>query len=432
MKYIYFTLFFLGIIIVLANSSQHPTNPNGGFTSAPLDGTCNECHRNPNNNLSGSFSIEGIPEITFTEESYEIKVVIDNPEFDAARAGFQLVGLESDLSNAGTWSTEDPEVIIKTARQRNYAGHAPARTFNDEGIAEWIVKWTPGTNDNGMNTIYGSGMIGSGTSGNSNDRAIYRQWNTTTYLPQDTLIAEIFMDRPISNCRSTSDGKISVDIQGGVPPFNYIWTTSDTTSFLDSISNGFYSVTIVDSVENITFADFLLEDNGVISIDTLITSGLTSQGVDDGSIKIEYSGGVDPVSVEWLNVETGNSIGAGDSIGNLAQGQYYALLTDKVGCTIISDTIMIQFNSSTEDNLLLDFNVYPNPAVDQIYIDYQESVKLKIEIYNLKGERVFLEFTNDSSTYLNFNLNPGMYFIKLSEQQPNTSSFQVQKLIITN
>ena len=54
------------MVILLSNSSQHPTNPNGGYTSAPLDGTCNECHRNTNNNLSGTSSIRGLPDISFT------------------------------------------------------------------------------------------------------------------------------------------------------------------------------------------------------------------------------------------------------------------------------------------------------------------------------------------------------------------------------
>ena len=430
MKYFYYLLTIMVMVLLLSNSAQHPTNPNGGFTSAPLDGTCNECHRNPNNNLSGSFSIEGLPEITFTETTYQIMVLIDNPDNDAVRAGFQLVGLESDLSNAGDWNSEDENVLIKRARQRNYIGHSPAKSFNEDRIAEWIIQWTPGTNDNGMNTIYGAGLIGSGTAGNSNDRAIFRQWNTTTYLPQDTLIGDINVERPISNCRGSKDGRLGVSIDGGIPPYNYTWNNGDTTSYLDSIGEGYYSITITDSIGNLTISERQLNITDPLIIDSLETTGITNQANPNGSIQISYKGGMAPYEVNWYNLELSEIIGTGDSTTDLTQGRYYAIVTDAVNCSVVSDTVLIQFNSSSKI-ILKDYPIlYPNPSRGDFSINPNGLNIVGIELYDSRGNKINSQQFDPNKSTFRTDLAKGIYFVRMTIDNAGIPISLVNKLVI--
>lgn len=143
MKNIY--LLFTSIIVVilfLASSSSHPTDPNGGFTGAPLDGVCTQCHGSVNNNLSGSFEIIGIPEVAIRGIVYPIGITVTNPEMDASRAGFQLLAIEADLSNAGTLEPLGDKIIRKQAKGRTYIGHSPAVNFDDLNRADWSGQWT--------------------------------------------------------------------------------------------------------------------------------------------------------------------------------------------------------------------------------------------------------------------------------------------------
>ena len=45
----------------------------------------------------------------------------------------------------------------------------------------------------------------------------------------------------------TSNGSIQAIIDGDTGPYNYIWSTGDTTSFLENVDTGFYSLLITDS-----------------------------------------------------------------------------------------------------------------------------------------------------------------------------------------
>ncbi|NNF33033.1 MAG: T9SS type A sorting domain-containing protein [Saprospiraceae bacterium] len=419
MKYSYLFLILTATILLLGNSSQHPTTPNGGYTRAPLDGACTECHRNANNNLSGSFEVIGIPEITIAGQSYELSVLIKNPENDAVRAGFQLVGLESDLSNAGEWRSEDEKTLIKRARQRNYIGHSPAKEFDNDRITEWIVEWTPGNNDDGDNTIYGAAMIGNGADGNQGDRSIFRLWNTTTYLPEDTLIVDIKIDRPISLCRDTMDGLLSVKIQGGIPPYGYVWSTSDTTSILDSLSQGAYAVTITDSIGQISISEVELPTPAPLEITSINVSDVTNMSMVDGKIEVFPTGGNDPYKIMWFNVDSIESIGTGPSISNLDQGLYYALIEDFTGCSISSDTVTILLNTSVEeiDQTQNSAKIYPNPATDYIIIENDYLID-QVKIYDRTGKLVTTKRPVEYRTKLNLDLKDGVYFVSITTRSP--------------
>lgn len=430
MKYLYRCLFILVCIFLLGNSSQHPTNPNGGYTRAPLDSACTECHRNANNNLSGSFEIEGIPEITIAGQSYEFNVEITNPESDAIRAGFQLVSLESDLTNAGEWESEDDKVLIKRARQRNYIGHSPAKEFNKNRIVEWILQWTPGPNDNGKNTIYGAAMIGNGKDGNNGDRAIFRQWSTTTFLPVDTMITEIKISRLISLCRDSMDGQLIVDIKGGISPYSYQWSTSDTTTILDSLSQGVYTVTITDSIGQISISEIELPDPTPLEISDINVSDVSNMAMPDGRIEVIPTGGNSPYNIRWFSIDSTETIGSGTVISHLDQGSYYSVVEDVTGCSISSDTVTIFLNTSVVEGILHSTLIYPNPASDYLMIEDDHIID-QVNIYDRTGKMVMTRKPNEYNPKLSLNLNNGVYFISIITRSP-TVRITSQPIVIVH
>ena len=46
--------------LLIAFSGSHPTSSSGGYTSAPGDGVCSQCHTDNNTSLDGDFTVTGI------------------------------------------------------------------------------------------------------------------------------------------------------------------------------------------------------------------------------------------------------------------------------------------------------------------------------------------------------------------------------------
>lgn len=91
------------------------------------------------------------------------------------------------------------------------------------------------------------------------------------------------------------------------------------------------------------------------------------------------------------------------------KGKYKCLVTDANGCSGFSEEIDItptNINGLSKDL----FNIYPNPAQDQITIE--SNLDLATEIYSLEGKRIMIanEKTIDIST-----LNQGLYILKVTE-----------------
>jgi len=151
-------------------------------------------------------------------------------------------------------------------------------------------------------------------------------------------------------CYGDSDGTATVTITNGIPPYDYVWSSGDSsmgttdTSNIDSgLFAGAYFVTVTDS-------------NGCIAIDSiniptplLLTATITDSidvscgGMCTGSATVTPSGGTLPYSYLWSNSDT-------DSIADsLCAGNYLVTVTDINGCaavtavTITEPAAMISF-----------------------------------------------------------------------------------------
>lgn len=62
------------------------------------------------------------------------------------------------------------------------------------------------------------------------------------------------------------DGKLNVFAEGGIPPYQYLWSNGDTTQYTDSLCEGHYDVTVYDAMQNSYIT------NGNIYYDSLNTT----------------------------------------------------------------------------------------------------------------------------------------------------------------
>ncbi len=148
---------------------------------------------------------------------------------------------------------------------------------------------------------------------------------------------------------NTADGSASVEVTGGTPPYTYMWSTGATTSSVDNLPFGSYTVKVTDANGCMETITVVIDPNCTIGVQLFPTS-ISCRG-NDGSIVAEVAGNKGAVTYAWNNGQTGRSI------TGLAPGTYSVIATDAAGCTATSSFTL-------EDNqIILDDNAITNSAV---------------------------------------------------------------------
>jgi hypothetical protein len=137
-------------------------------------------------------------------------------------------------------------------------------------------------------------------------------------------------------CKGGSNGSATVSPTGGTSPYNYIWSSGQTTAGATGLTSGSYNVTIKDAT-GCTYQQVI-----VIAEPTLITTKVTgfteaiSCKPNAGSITVTSSGGVIPYTYTWP--APGSQ--TGQTATGLSQGIYTVTVKDGNGC-IATQTVAV-------------------------------------------------------------------------------------------
>ncbi len=147
------------------------------------------------------------------------------------------------------------------------------------------------------------------------------------------------MDSNDSICFGQNNGEITISIEGGSLPYQYIWEHGVTGSIFNnelSLTNlplGGYQVTITDSEGCTSSSPWFFVEMGskLIAQTTLVENVNCKQGT-DGSIDISILGSYPPYQVVWTN-NAGDTVSVNQNPIGLPAGEYYAQITDTQGCS---------------------------------------------------------------------------------------------------
>ena len=153
--------------------------------------------------------------------------------------------------------------------------------------------------------------------------------------PEDLVINFSTTD---NSCFESNDGTITLDIQGGVEPYQIFWSNFGNGPIQTNLSAGIYEVTVIDShnceeIVNIEILEAPIFDTDPVSTD------ISCFGANDGSINLNIIGGIEPVFVTWDDDPT-----AGEERNNLLPGTYNVIIEDSSGnnCFITHEFIIIE------------------------------------------------------------------------------------------
>jgi len=129
---------------------------------------------------------------------------------------------------------------------------------------------------------------------------------------------------------NNSDGSISISVSGGVPPYNYTWSTGQNTSTITGLGAGVYMVTVTDI-------------NGCEETKLMVLSDVTSPRVainktditcnnPEGTAEVIINSGNPPFTILW---STGDTVAV---ISGLQPGIYTVQVTDSSGCMAVAET----------------------------------------------------------------------------------------------
>jgi len=151
-------------------------------------------------------------------------------------------------------------------------------------------------------------------------------------LTAPPMILSSIMAQP-ETCAGTADGAAALMVNGGVPPYTYIWNSGQTTLTATGLSTGMASVTITDSINC-----SVIESIGITGPAAMVTS-ITVQpiscfGITDGAATVMITGGVAPYTYLWSNGAVSSTI------TGLSPGTYAVTVTDANTCSGTASTTL--------------------------------------------------------------------------------------------
>ncbi|PCJ84382.1 MAG: hypothetical protein COA57_09285 [Flavobacteriales bacterium] len=189
------------------------------------------------------------------------------------------------------------------------------------------------------------------------------------------------------NCGS-GDGTATAGTSGGTAPFTYLWSNGQTDQIATGLSAGTFFVTVIDSI-GCAEEDLVLVGNNGPSI-TYSVIDVSCEGLADGSIDLNVSGGIIPYIISWSNDENT------EDVENITADEYTVVVTDANNCSV-SDDITVNNGPEFCINIPSGFTPNNDGTNDKWVLRGIETFSsATIEVYNRWGTLLF-----SSTNYVN-------------------------------
>ena len=211
------------------------------------------------------------------------------------------------------------------------------------------------------------------------------------------------------SCISAQDGFINIEITGGTPPYNFLWSDNSTDQNLSNASAGVYSVIVLDQNSCSTNLDnVVIEEPLAININAIVTP-VSCSGLSDGSITVDISGATPPYDFNWLNLNSNNI-----TISDLTVGDYTIEITDDNSC-VFEET----FSVNTPNPIIINETVTNISCFGANDGSISTSVSGGIPPFNFEWSN--LELTQDITS-----LSPDIYSLVVTDSQGCFESLEVE------
>ena len=148
------------------------------------------------------------------------------------------------------------------------------------------------------------------------------------------------------SCFNDCNGIAVAVASNGVAPYSFQWNdpSSQSVAIATNLCTGTYTVIVTDAI-GCTSSQQVTVNSPAPLVATASATSAYCNGACIGTASVNVSGGTGPFSITWNDPQQQT----GSSIGNLCVGSYQAIITDANGCTTLSDTVDVLFESFVPD-----------------------------------------------------------------------------------
>ena len=202
--------------------------------------------------------------------------------------------------------------------------------------------------------------------------------------PSQALTANAVVTNP--KCYQQNNGSISVNVQGGHPPYSYLWNTGATTNSIHNVGANTYSVLITDSVGCETQKSYTLTQPAALVLSGSKQDDAT--GNCTGSAGVSVTGGTTPYTYLWNDPNAQTT----PTASGLCAGVYKVTVTDSNQCKVYQTFVLYNTVGIEQPDIETQIGVYPNPGENGIFnleITSHSKELFIVNIYNNLGKRIF-------------------------------------------
>ena len=134
-----------------------------------------------------------------------------------------------------------------------------------------------------------------------------------------------------------STGSADVTVTGGIPPYTYLWNSTNTSSAITSgLTAGNYSVLVADVNGCSQTSSTTISQPAVLSAAITNIQNASCNNSANGSASVNVAGGTTPYTYQWNNGNTTPAAAA------LAYGNYSVTVTDANNCSVVQTVFIGQ------------------------------------------------------------------------------------------
>ncbi|MCS7085159.1 MAG: SprB repeat-containing protein, partial [Bacteroidia bacterium] len=151
--------------------------------------------------------------------------------------------------------------------------------------------------------------------------------------PEKPLVIET--SKTPTSCANAADGKASVRVVSGTPPYRYFWSTGAIIPEISGLAKGKYTVSVADGTGCTRTDTVEIKEASPMEV-ALAAFPVSCRGLSDGRVETSVRGGKPPYSFKWSHGATV------EDPNRLAVGEYQVTVVDANGCTTTATTRIVE------------------------------------------------------------------------------------------